>query len=243
MKNIDVVTAQKVDISYTLASLLQRILAYFIDLIAVGIFYYLMALLILALIPNSINAQEIYVYIIMLPIVIFYHLLFEYFWNGQTLGKKALGIRVIKINGERPEFIDYLTRWMLRTVDISFSMGIVAIISILANEKRQRLGDILSNTAVIQIQSARNYTLGDVLNIMKIKSYEVSYPNAKMFNEQQMLLVKETLERATKYENDAHIQTIKMLATKIADQLEVNLPRNYKEFLKVVLRDYIYLTR
>lgn len=243
MKNIDVVTAQKVDISYALASLLQRILAYFIDAIAVSIIYLLLLFFITSIFPNNYDFVEVYSYIVLLPIILFYDLILEYFWNGQTIGKKALGIRVFKINGERLEFIDYLTRWMLRPVDITFTFGVVAIISILANEKRQRLGDVLSNTAVIQIQSARNYTLNDVLNVMKLKSYEVSYPDAKFFNEQQMLLVKETLERATKYENDAHIQSIKILATKIADQLEVNLPRNYKEFLKAVLRDYIYLTR
>ena len=243
MKTIEIVTAQKVDISYPLAGLMQRILAYFIDTIVIGLIYYILVLLLLWIVPFNNNFQETYVYVVLMPIILFYHLIFEYFWNGQSLGKKALGIRVIKASGDRPEFVDYFMRWMFRTIDIAASFGLVAIVSILANDKRQRLGDIISNMAVIQVQSTRNYTLKDVMNIMKLKQYEITFPEAKMFNEAQMLLVKETLERNTKYKNDAHIIALKKLAAKLSNAMGTPPPKNNKQFLKVLLRDYIYLTR
>lgn len=243
MKTIEIVTAQKVDISYPLAGLMQRILAYFIDSIAIGIIYYILVLLLIWIVPNNYAFQDTYVYIILMPIILFYHLLFEYFWNGQSLGKKALGIRVIKASGERPEFVDYFMRWMIRIIDISASFGLVAIVSILASDKRQRLGDLVSNMAVIQVQSARNYTLSDVMNIMKLKQYQITYPEAKMFNEEQMLLVKEALERNAKFNNDAHILALKKLAKKMSEAMGGPPPKQTKQFLKVLLRDYIYLTR
>ncbi len=243
MGTIDVITAQKVDINYALAGLMQRILAFVIDSIILSIVYSLLAALFIALTPFDYGAFTNYIYIVLFPIVLFYHLYMEYFFNGQSWGKKALGIRVIKANGERPEFIDYLTRWMFRIIDISLSAGVVAIVAILSSERQQRLGDIIGNTIVIQVQNPRNYTLNDVLKVTRFKDYQLTYPNAKMFNEQQMLLLKETLERYTKYPNEAHTQAVKQLAQKIGAQLDVKVPIKKISFLKVVLRDYIYLTR
>jgi len=243
MGTIDVVTAQKVDINYALAGLIQRILAFVIDSVVLSTVYSLLSFLFLILIPAGYSNFDVYVYIVLFPIVLFYHLYMEYFLNGQSLGKKALGIRVIKANGDRPEFIDYLTRWMFRIVDISFSAGVVAVVAILSSERQQRLGDIIANTIVIQVQNPRNYTLEDVLKVTRFNDYKVTYPEAKMFDEPQMLLVKEALERHTKFHNDAHIGAVKLLAQKIADQLGVKVPAKKTAFLKVVLRDYIYLTR
>lgn len=243
MKTIDVITAQKVDINYALAGLMQRILAFVIDVIVIYVIYMLLIMLIMAVLPFNSDAFMTFIYIVMYPIVMFYHLYMEYFFNGQSLGKKALGIRVIKANGERPEFIDYLTRWMFRLVDVTFSAGVVAIVSILSSERQQRLGDIIGNTLVIQVQNPRNYTLKDVLKVTRFNDYELTYPDAKMFNEAQMLLLKETLERYSKYPNDAHVAAVKKLAQKFADQLGIEVPTKKISFLKVLLRDYIYLTR
>lgn len=243
MKTIDVITAQKVDINYALAGLMQRILAFVIDGIVISIVYSLLTAFFFLVFPFSGSTFDTFVYIILFPIVLFYHLYMEYLLNGQSLGKKALGIRVIKANGERPEFIDYLTRWMFRIVDISLSVGVVAIVSILSSERQQRLGDIIGNTIVIQVHNPRNYTLKDVLKVTRFKDYELTYPDAKMFNEAQMLLLKETIERYTKYPNDAHIAAVKLMAQKFADQLEIKVPVKKISFLKVLLRDYIYLTR
>lgn len=243
MKTIDVITAQKVDINYALAGLMQRILAFVIDGIVISIVYSLLSALFFLILPNNNSAFEVYVYIILFPIVLFYHLYMEYFFNGQSLGKKALGIRVIKANGERPEFIDYLTRWMFRVVDITFSVGVVAIVAILSSDKQQRLGDIIGNTVVIQVQNPRNYELNDVLKVTRFDNYELTYPDAKIFNEAQMLLLKEALERYTKYPNDAHVAAIKQMAQKFAEQMGIVAPTKKISFLKVLLRDYIYLTR
>lgn len=246
MKSIDVETAQQVAINYSLAGVMQRILAFIIDSFAIGAIYYILVLILVSFFPRNGDFSELYVYLILMPIIMFYHLLFEYFMNGQSLGKKALGIRVIKTNGERPEFIDYLTRWMFRLVDITFSSGIVAVVSILSTNKSQRLGDIIANTVVVQVQSQQSYKLSDVLKMVNIKDYDVSFSLAKNFSEEQMLVVKETLDRYQKFPNETHMKALNSLSGYVAKKMDVKTPQGSKNssvFLKTVLRDYVYLTR
>lgn len=242
MRTIDIVTAHKVEITYSLATVVQRFMAFILDLIIIV----MVALFLFALFESIFDKSRLVYYylIVILPFYMFYTLYSEVLLNGQTLGKKALGIRVVKLNGENLQFSDYLTRWVFRLIDIWFSSGSLAVIFISSNEKSQRIGDLLSNTTVIQTSSSRKYSLADVLNIMNLKDYEVVYPKAKNFSEQQMLLLKETLERHRMYKNNAHKEALKLLSLKMAKQLELEkAPLNAETFLKNILRDYVYLTR
>lgn len=242
MRSIDIVTAHKVEITYPLASIGQRIMAFILDAIIIILGVLLLSLL-YQFIFNDIG-YEYFIYIVLFPFYMFYTLYSEILLNGQTLGKKALGIRVVKLNGENLQFTDYLTRWIFRVVDIWLSVGSLAVIFISSSEKSQRIGDVLSNTSVIQTSSSRSYSLTDVLNIMNLKDYTVEYPKAKNFSEQQMLLLKETLERYKMYHNDAHQKALKALGVKIAKALDLEkVPSTTENFLKTVLRDYIYMTR
>ena len=242
MRSIDIVTAHKVEITYPLASVGQRIMAFILDAIIIVV-----GALILVFSFSSIFSEkylDYFMYLGILPFYMFYTLYSEVLLNGQTLGKKALGIRVVKLNGENLQFTDYLTRWIFRIIDIWLSSGSLAVIFISSNEKSQRIGDVLSNTSVIQTSSSRSYSLADVLNIMNLKDYAVEYPKAKNFSEQQMLLLKETLERNARYKNEAHLTAMKTLGSKMAKQLELEkTPIATEKFLKTLLRDYIYMTR
>lgn len=242
MRSIDIVTAHKVEITYPLASVGQRIMAFILDVIIIVVGFTVFSLAFELLFSGKL--YEYFMYIVLFPFYMFYTLYSELLMNGQTLGKKALGIRVVKLNGENLQFTDYMTRWIFRTVDIWLSLGSLAVIFISSTEKSQRIGDLLSNTSVIQTSSSRNYALSDVLNIMNLKDYKVVYPQAKIFTEQQMLLLKETLERYKMYNNEAHQEALKMLSQKMAQQMGLDkTPLAKEKFLKTLLRDYIFLTR
>lgn len=242
MRNIEIITSHKIEISYELASVLERIFAFFIDMIA--LFFTISVIsMILGYFFGTTAIGENIIYLTIIPLFTFYTLASETLMHGKTLGKKILGIRVIKLNGDRLEWTDYIIRWILRVIDIWFSVGAIAIIFIVSNEKRQRLGDIFANTAVVKIASSNIYKLEDVLSIANWSNYSVTYNQAKIFNEQQMLLIKEALDKYAKFKNDAHLNAILALSNKVASQLEIEVPKDKTLFLKTLLRDYIYLTR
>ena len=104
------------------------------------------------------------------PVFIAYHLICEAMWNGQSIGKKALGIKVVKCNGQQMDMGDYGKRWMFRLIDILLSGGSVAILTIMSNDYNQRLGDIVGDTCVIKTSPRNQISINDVL---KIKTQEL----------------------------------------------------------------------
>lgn len=78
-----------------------------------------------------------------------YFIFFEGFWNGQTLGKKAMGIRVRMADGTPITFAAALGRNLLLPADFFPMSGFVGLLAMFTNEKCQRLGDLVANTVVL----------------------------------------------------------------------------------------------
>jgi len=83
--------------------------------------------------------------------VLVWLLYFTYFegTSGQTLGKKIMGIKVVKENGDQPSFMDALIRTILRIID-GIAFYLVGFIVILVSEKKQRLCDMAAGTIVVE---------------------------------------------------------------------------------------------
>jgi uncharacterized RDD family membrane protein YckC len=78
-----------------------------------------------------------------------YFTLFEAFWNGQTLGKHAMKLRVIKDSGRQITFFEALSRNLLRFVDYMPALYLVGVITMLCTKRHQRLGDLAAGTIVV----------------------------------------------------------------------------------------------
>jgi len=78
-----------------------------------------------------------------------YTFLLEGLWDGQTLGKKLLGIKVVKEDGSECDIGASLLRNLLRIIDGLFYYA-VGFIFMASSDKRQRIGDKLANTVVVR---------------------------------------------------------------------------------------------
>jgi uncharacterized RDD family membrane protein YckC len=246
MKQIDILTSNNVTIQYELASVMQRFLALLIDSVIILFYSIICYWLIIGIFLNSFDfelAQIIY-YIIIFPVITFYNLICEIFFNGQTIGKKALQIKVVKITGENATIGDYFIRWTYRLVDILMSAGAIAAIFVSSSEKSQRLGDLAANTAVIKLNPDNKYTIRDILKIAKHKDYIPLYTQVTQLSDNDMLLIKNSLDRVKKFPNEANKKVILKLIKKISITLNIDeVPKNKIQFLKTLLKDYIILTR
>ncbi|MEZ5013385.1 MAG: RDD family protein [Chitinophagales bacterium] len=117
MRTIDIITTQNVTINYELADVKDRIFAFILDQIIIWVSILILALILLS---SGIMNSNVFVYAIVLPIIIFYHLFLEILFDGRSLGKMILGIRVVKLTGMEPSLNDLVFRWALRPVDILF---------------------------------------------------------------------------------------------------------------------------
>jgi uncharacterized RDD family membrane protein YckC len=242
VQTIEIYTSQNVSIEYKLASLRDRLLAYLID--AMILVFGLSILYSITAIAFKGQAIQYITYLIVAPVFFFYALALEIFNDGQSIGKQALNIKVVKLNGKELNIGDFLIRWVFRMIDIYFTIGSVATIIISTTEKNQRLGDILAGTAVIKNKPEQHLQLNSILEMYAKKNYVVTYPTVKMLNEKDMLLVKEVLSRFKKYPNDAHKETLELLAKTLFVTLSLNkTPKDKVKFLNTLLTDYIFITR
>src|SRR5690606_7026060 len=137
--------------------------------------------------------QWVYYLIIGLPVFLYY-LVWETFNKGQTPGKAALHIRVVRLDGSRPGFSQYIIRWLLRLVDISISSGGVAVVTILLNGKGQRLGDMAAGTTVIT--EKKKVQLSQTLQVDIPADYIPTYPQVTILKDKDVQQIKKLYKQA-----------------------------------------------
>jgi uncharacterized RDD family membrane protein YckC len=79
-----------------------------------------------------------------------YFMLFEILWNGQTPGKRLVGIRVIRENGYPMRPTDAVIRNLVRIVDWLPGAYGIGVLTMLVNKRSKRLGDFASGTIVVR---------------------------------------------------------------------------------------------
>jgi uncharacterized RDD family membrane protein YckC len=242
MKTIEIKTTQNVVLQYELAELRERIIAFVIDIAVVFFSIWVLAMVLFSFSVSETTSTVFF--FILLFIFMFYSIAFEVLNNGQSIGKKAMRIRVIKAAGGKATFPDYAARWVFRMVDVYLSLGALASILITSSTKAQRIGDIVANTAVIKLQPQMDLKLKDLLAIRTQSSYQPEFLQAKHLMEEDVLLIKTTLDRYRSYPNNAHREATELLAQRIRETLAIeNVMTDNMKFLQTVLNDYVVLTR
>lgn len=256
MKTIEFKSAQNVKIEYELASVGQRTAAALLDLIAFAVYYIIFNMVVGF--PSIFEAEpgsKLFLKLLLLKLPwIFYNPIIEYLTQGQSLGKYILGIRVVTVSGERPGFREVFTRWIFKgdfiwiSADVLvlfwFGIGMMGIVFSGTSNRRQRMGDVMANTVVIKNKSAVRYSLKDVLSIKSQENYTPVYPNAIRFTDEDMLLIKNTIQRVRANPNPETKKFAIELANKSAELIGLQeTPKKRLQFLQTLLQDYVVLTR
>ena len=235
MKTVDVVTSHNISIDYEAASVMNRGIALFLDLLIMFVYTIIISIILGAIGIGWGGGElaDILGYIVGLLPVMFYSLMFEFLLKGQTPGKMAMGIRVVNLNGENASLGDYTLRWSFKIIDLWFSAGAIGALFISTTEKGQRLGDLLAQTAVVRNKPEQIYSIRDILNIKDRSKHEPTYLNAYRFTDEDMILIKHAITRVKKYPNEPHKQLVRDLAAKAAELLNLEeVPKKKLTFLK-----------
>ncbi|PZD77307.1 RDD family protein [Mesonia sp. K7] len=233
MDNYQIQTAQNIEITQNVASIWDRILAYLIDGLVLFAYIVILSYSIEAL---DLNFSSEWTYVLIVGLVPFlYHLLFETFNNGQSLGKMALKIRVVKLDGTKPAFSNFLIRWMLRMIDITFTSGAMAVFALLLNGKGQRLGDLAAKTTVIS--EKEHIDLKETLYSEMPTDYVPSYSQASLLSDEEVQQIKRIYNQAKSKQNH---KIILELSRKVEEMLQISAKERPMQFIEVVLSDYQY---
>ncbi len=148
---LHIATPEGIRFALTLAGPMVRMLAWLIDLalvmaasIAIGTLFGLLGLLT----PDLASAMSILSWFIL---QIGYGITMEWARKGQTIGKRAMGIRVVDASGLRLQLHQVVMRNLLRFVDCLPFFYLVGGVAMLMNRRLQRLGDLAANTVVVRV--------------------------------------------------------------------------------------------
>lgn len=246
MSEFNILTAQNVSIEFESAGVGDRIVATILD--SIFIFFYVLVVYFIFFavvfsksgnIDSSDSSFFIIVAVLCFAPVIFYHLLSEYFFNGQSLGKRIMKIRVIKLDGTEPGIGAYLLRWLLRFVDITMFSGLVAVLAVVVSEKGQRLGDMAAGTTVIR---QKPFVPLDLLRPVDVAAdHKVSFPEVERLSDKDIHTIKLVLSRWQEADN---YEVVEQAALKLKQSLRITDTKGLSDvdLLKTILADYAHIS-
>lgn len=239
MDTINITTSQNIDLEYELASVGERITGYIIDwLVIIAYCIIIFATIGFGSAGGFFNGYAWIVIIVFIP-PFFYHLLSEILLNGQSIGKKVMGIKVISLTGAQPSIGQYLIRWLFRILDFSVAGGLIALLLVIVTQKKQRLGDVVAGTTLVKTRPRTEFT-DTLYEDTNDGDYHVTYPEVINLKDSDIELLREVLLNVNRTGNT-------LLALQAQHKVEQRLhimsrsPES-ETFLKVIIADYNHVT-
>jgi uncharacterized RDD family membrane protein YckC len=150
VSKLTVKTPEGVLFSFHLASPVTRMFAWLVDFFVILLAWYLTALVMTIFAVISQDMAYALEALIFFAFSIGYGIFTEWYWRGQTIGKRILRLRVIDAQGLRLRFNQIVIRNLLRAVDLLPGFyGFGGVFSLFSS-RAQRLGDLAANTVVIR---------------------------------------------------------------------------------------------
>jgi uncharacterized RDD family membrane protein YckC len=241
MNQIAITTTQNVNINFNLASVGDRLLAYIVDFLIRAAYVFVVLYLLFGVfdLERLFDKKDMWsimaVFSLILLPYFLYNLVMETFFEGQTLGKKLLKIKAVKIDGYQAGFGDFLIRWLFSIVDFS----IIGIIVISSSKKSQRLGDMAAGTAVISLKN--DVTIKNTILEELDNQYVPIYPAVIKLSDNDVRIIKETFTSALT-RNDYEL--INKLREKVENVTGIkNISGNDRDFIRTIIKDYNFYTQ
>ena len=155
-------TPEGISFALQLASPVTRFLAWAVDLACIAVLSTIASNVLFGLFAVSLDLAGALLILVYFGISIGYGIITEWYWRGQTLGKRLLKLRVVDELGLRLQFSQVVVRNLLRFVDSLPLLYLVGGIACLVTRRAQRLGDYAANTVVVHIGSGFKYDLDNI---------------------------------------------------------------------------------
>ncbi len=232
MQTIAVRTTQNVLIDYPIAGLYDRMMATLLDCILFTVY-----LIVAFSFTSSLGIQGSFVVFIIIMPVFLYNLLFEVLMNGQSPGKRVLGIRVVRLDGKSPTLGNYILRWIIWPVDFIL-FGSIAMACITLTRQHQRIGDLPAGTTVIMLSRKGATRTQEIIQTLE-PDYEPQFPQVIHLSDRDVALIKESLAVYKVLGNTAPMESV---GEKVRALFGIQTDIPVLTFLNTVVKDYHHLT-
>jgi uncharacterized RDD family membrane protein YckC len=225
-------TGFNIEVEFPITPFHKRLIAWIIDLI-IGFSYLWVADLILDQLAGPFWREREWIVILYSLPPLFYHLLMEIGLNGQSIGKMAMNIKVITLEGGQPSLSQYLLRWMFRLVDIGLLFP--GFFSVILSGRSQRIGDIVAGTIVIDTKERTTWQ--DTIFTEVESNYQPRYKQVMQLSDKDINTLKGFIEMIRK-KND-HEMAFR-ISERIQNKLNIRSNQDPYDFLQTLMKDYNY---
>ncbi|MEV3915246.1 RDD family protein [Streptomyces canus] len=147
----ELVTGEAVALELRPARLPSRALAVLIDLIVAVVVYIAVTVALVAASASLDDAAQVALSIaVFLLVLVGGPIAVETLSHGRSLGKLAVGLRVVRDDGGPIRFRHALVRGAIGVIEILMTFGVVACIASLVSARGRRLGDVFAGTLVVR---------------------------------------------------------------------------------------------
>lgn len=247
-------TPENIEFAYDIAGIGSRFLAAIIDtfliIVAEGIVFFAAGVITtFTALGEQVSRLESIVAALagLLAFVILwgYYIIFELVWNGQSPGKRVVGLRVVREGGRPITFLSAATRNLIRLIDFLPAFYGIGVIVMFIDPRARRLGDFAAGTLVVR--ERRSVTLESLtattgaLVPQPLPGEATRLPTLEyvhLLTDQDYTLVQEFLRRRAELGRDARTRLGMQLANGLQSRLSIPQGGDAERFLQYVASEY-----
>jgi uncharacterized RDD family membrane protein YckC len=243
-------TPENIEFAYDIAGIGSRFLAAIIDTLVIGVALTILGVLVGVVgaradfAPSTTSSVVAAVGAILSFLILWgYYIVFELVWNGQSIGKRAIGLRVVREGGRPITFVSSAIRNLIRIVDFLPAFYGIGVIVMFVDRRARRLGDLAGGTLVVK--ERRGVTLESLTAPAAMLATQPgesaaapTLPNVHLLNDQDYNLVQEFLRRRGELGRDARVRLGVQLASGLQARLGVPQGGDAERFLQYVAAEY-----
>ena len=240
-------TGFNIEVEFAITPFHKRFFAWIIDFVILTAYYLFMS----KLLNTVMSGEREWIYVLAGLPPLFYHLICEISMNGQTVGKKAMSIKVITRDGGQPSLSQYLIRWVFRLADFpvwimpSIALGALpwwcaiflfaGMACVIATPHTQRIGDLIAGTIIIDTRTHTSWE--DTVFTELENDYRPRFPQVMQLTDKDLNTLKSVINTVTK-KSDYDLSM--RIGERIKSKLRIESDQDSLDFLETLLKDYNY---
>lgn len=232
--------AENIGLTLSLAGMGNRMLAFVLDSLITGLLSAAVVVFFLFIAVMFRNETATALILAAAILILFairwgYFIIFELIWHGQTPGKKALRIKVVREDGRPVSFGVSFLRNIMRIVDMLPGVYAVGLISVFVSGHEKRVGDIVAGTIVVKEPRAA-FPLTPAVGPGRVPGLRSAGREllgvSHRLTTAEVELLADYLERRYSLEQERRTRLGRRLAEKLARSLAVDEPADAERFLE-----------
>ncbi|MBU7006832.1 RDD family protein [Phosphitispora fastidiosa] len=245
MQDLSLYSSEKIYYSYRLGGLGSRFIGLILDSLILGVAYLVLGGFTAAMVGvfGGALSEKLIIVVVAVVLILYFLLSFGYFiffetiWNGQTPGKRAAGLRVVRRTGEAVTFGSVFVRNLMRIVDALPAGNAIGMIAIFFSENRQRVGDMVADTIVVREKNLSEPVILDSFSVSADTDMgEHLRAYIHLIDERDFNLIRDFFARVPKMKPEAVDAAAEKIARGLAGKL--GLPKgetiNPADFMKTI---------